>query len=269
LGRTTASTNQAKRCTSCREEFCEENHRGRAYRPQVNLIMATTPTGLEESVTLAALDKGLLGRFLVARAYEEAPLKTNVVNTRLDKDTINYITQLKNRSIGANELYQYNGVKYPVEEVKCIDEQEYSLYFDKIQEMQKRLDPMLAPIIARMPQQMNKLALIHAAGRIKGDTLVIDKVDLEFAYKMCLYNVKTFQDIVDNYLFRTALEKEYKIVLRSLKKHDNLLLVDDLVFDLRPYLKRKRIMEILEELVNANETEMVQSEDHRLGVRLI
>ena len=42
-----------------------EGNKGRALRPNVNLLCSTTPTGLSEGVTVSAIEKGLMGRFLI------------------------------------------------------------------------------------------------------------------------------------------------------------------------------------------------------------
>ena len=41
-----------------------EGTKGSCYRPNVSILASTTPTGFSESVSKAAIEKGLLGRFL-------------------------------------------------------------------------------------------------------------------------------------------------------------------------------------------------------------
>ena len=272
LGRSMAAKKPTK-CTECRTSFEEPPVKGKCYRPNVNLIMATTYTGLEEAVTLSALDKGLLGRFLIFTADEDAILKSEPLEDSLNKESLHHLDMLRTTNIPLLEKYFYNGIKYPVKEVQLTADavKDYESYFDKFRKIAKDTDTLsaLQPIIARLPQQFKKVALCHAAGCGDPASFEIRRDDLKFAYDLCMYNLAVFEKIISNYLFRTGLEKEYKIILRVLKRHSAELLVDELVYDLRPFLKRRRILEILDELVSSSEIERIVDVQNRPGVRLL
>jgi hypothetical protein len=270
LGRTMASKKPTK-CKECKEDIDDDSVKGKCYRPNLNLIMATTYTGLEESVTLSALDKGLLGRFLVFVADEDSELEDNIADTSLDIETTELLESYRKLPIPLNKKYFNDGVSYPVKEVLLGDkdaESVYNEYYNRFRKLSKDASVELQPIIARMPQQFKKIAMCHAAGRTTADEFSILSEDLTFSFNLCMYNLNVFSDIVDKYLFRTALEKEYKMVQRIINNACEIL-IDDIVLELRPYLKRKRIIEIVEELEISKEITRVISTTGELGVRIL
>jgi hypothetical protein len=264
LGRSMAAK-KATKCDSCKTTIDADTTRGRCYRPNVNLIMATTYTGLEESVTLSALDKGLLGRFLIFSANEGSMLKTHFSEDELDANTRDLLMGLRDAPIPSNPKYSHKGLDYPVKEIELASgaEGDYEAYYDRMRSIGGNYDVNLTPIIARMPQQFKKIALIHAMGCGRD---VVDKADLKFAYAMVVYNLEQFKVIVDKYLFRTALEKEFKIVMRCLSNEP--IEMNALVVLLRPFLKRKRLEEIISELTLSNECVTIRLENNEIGVRL-
>lgn len=264
LGRSLAKPSKKIVCSECKEPI-DTHNKGRCYRPQVNLIMATTYTGLEEAVTLSALDKGLLGRFLIFTANEKAELNLSKKGMVLDKEIIAHIDKLRQQAIPGNSSYVYKGVAYPVKEIQD-DPEAYAEFFKKMTEI--NVVPLLRPIVSRMYQQFHKAALIHAAFRQESDNIYVERIDMEFAYSLALYNLNQFSNIVNNYLFRTNLEKEYKLTIRTLKDFGGKMLLDDLVYALRPYLKRKRILEIVEEMTISKECKRIVDTDGRHGIKL-
>jgi hypothetical protein len=271
LGRTLGARS-SKKCPDCRTSFTEPNTKGRCYRPSVSLIMATTQTGLEEAVTLSALDKGLLGRFLVFEGQDDAQLNLNFSNEMTPQSIIQRLEQIRSTEIPLNDKYQFSGVRHPVKEVPIAPnaKEYYNECFSRIQSLasSSSLNIALSPIIARIPQQMKKLALIHAAGNCPDPaSIFVSKEDLEFGFNLAMYNLEQFEGIIDKYLYRTNLEKEYKVALRTINKYGTLS-IDELVYELRPFLKRRRVMEVINELVSSNEIKQVQFDTGEIGVEV-
>ena len=65
-----------------------EGNKGRALRPNVNLLCSTTPTGFSEGVTVSAIEKGLMGRFLIFIGDGDKKARRVEQPTRLDTKTI-------------------------------------------------------------------------------------------------------------------------------------------------------------------------------------
>ena len=271
LGRNVAASNKKMLCAVCKEEYEENAIKGRSYRPQMNIIMATTYTGFEESITLASLEKGLLGRFLIFTANANAEEKLLVNNTELDPTTSEYLDRLGRQKVPLNSHYKYQGVTYAVNDVPLAEgaKQELERIYTHFRTLFKATPrgSALLPVLARLTQQFNKLALIHAAGRSLNP--VVDVIDLQVAEQISLYNLAQFKNLIDMFLFKTKLEKDYKIILRALRNHSGELLLDDLVYELRPYLKRRQIQDLLVEMELQKEVAWITSPEGRQGIKLV
>ena len=187
-----------------------EGRRGSCYRPNVNLLCSTTPTGLTEGITRTAIEKGLIGRFLIFRGQGDVESKRLERNTYADSDLIRrlqYWTSFKPPVSAAKGMLDISQEVYQVESTPKARVRLDELFkeFDELRRSTKQDSPLL-PIISRLFQQMSKIALIHSASRVDTTIPEIDLVDVDFGYKTILYFYDSIQDIVKNHIFENKTE---------------------------------------------------------------
>ena len=224
--------------------------KGFCYRPNVNILGSTTPTGFREGVSLKAIEKGLLGRFLIFFGDQNKPAERVKSFPKLDTDTMNRLLWWKGYKPDESEE-EINGIPQRVTELEADRDANKRLdrvfqEFDGLRRNTEHDNPIL-PIVARLYQQMIKLVIIHACSRANMEVPIINVDDVEFGYKsiMCYYH--TIADIVDQYVFRSPEEEKKKRVINVIRSRGAATLRD--IYEVCKDIRKRERDNILEELV--------------------
>jgi len=219
-----------------------EGIKGDCYRPNVNILGSTTPTGFEEGVTKKAIDKGLLGRFLIFRGNPEQPAKrvkklATVSNTL--KNHLKWLVQYK----PAESDLEIKGITQSVTELKA-DAEADAMLDEIFQDMDKRRrenqNSAISPIVARLYQQMIKLVIIHAVSRTFREVPIINKHDVLFAYEMINFYAEEIESIVGSLIFNSKEEKNRYIVKSVLESLNGMATKSMLINNLPSMPRRAR-----------------------------
>ncbi len=194
--------------------------KGRCYRPIVSILGSTTPIGFIESISRTSLDKGLLGRFLFFRGDDLKPARRLKSKSEVSNGIINSI----------NTLANYVPVNKKLSGISITQEVDF---LEATPRAHKRLDEIfneydsyrvtgtghrdLMPIVSRRYQQMVKLILVHAIGRIDKDIPIVDLVDVEFGFNMMQYQLDVLEKFVSGQISTNKFEKDRNAVLEFIK----------------------------------------------------
>lgn len=199
-----------------------EGVKGECYRPNVSILASTTPTGFQEGVTRRAIEKGLLGRFLIFRGSGTNPAERISKFTRLSPealDRMRYILSIKPEESGeriGNIPQQYYTVEANSAANDLLDE--IFAEFDQLRMTTDQTSPLL-PIIARLYQQMCKIILVHSVARLGvGANPKVEPVDVRFGYETILYYYKNIGEIVENNVHNSYQERLMAEILDFIDK---------------------------------------------------
>lgn len=200
-----------------------EGTKGSCYRPNVNILASTTPTGFQEGVSLRAIEKGLLGRFLIFYGSSDNRAERLKGLPHLDSDTINRLRFWNQYKADESEEHQINGIKQLVTELEATESANKKLdvifkEFDDLRRSKKHSDPLL-PIIARLYQQMIKITMIHACSRSDLCVPIINVDDINFGYLTMMHYYETIQDVIDKHIFNNSNEKNKLKILNVIKNN--------------------------------------------------
>lgn len=224
--------------------------RGSCYRPNVNILGSTTPTGFSEGVSLKAIEKGLLGRFLIFFGSSDQPAERLKSIPNLDSDTINklkwwitYEAEETDREIGGipQRCTELKADRNANKELDTVFEE-----FDTLRRNTKHDNPIL-PIVARLYQQMVKLVIIHACSRTEFEVPTINVDDVRFGYETIMCYYQTIQQVIDKYIFSSKDEKNKLKVLNTVKARGASTLRD--IYDATRDITKRERDNILEELI--------------------
>lgn len=173
--------------------------RGSCFRPNVSLLCATTQAGFSSSLSSKALEKGLLGRFLIFTG-EKGKSRRVPYPIPLDGETNSIL----------NFWFKYEPKEYKEMQIGHVIQDVTVL--TSTEEANKRLNEIfeefdtaryeadesdaLNPVRARMYQQMIKIIMIHACGRVFQEVPVINIDDVDFGYKMIHHIFITMQKLL-------------------------------------------------------------------------
>jgi hypothetical protein len=200
-----------------------EGNKGECYRPNVNILGSTTPTGFQEGVSKAAIEKGLMGRFLIFLGDGHKPAERVRKFTRLNSeamDRLRYILSIEADEEGT----RIGGIRQDYIEVEA-DKKANDLLdkifrdFDNLR-METDSTSALLPIIARLYQQMCKITLIHSVSRVGvGEMPKISVEDVQFGYETILYYFSNIEKIVEKYIHEGFQEKKVAKFLNVLEEN--------------------------------------------------
>ena len=239
-----------------------EGTKGSVYRPNVNILASTTPTGFQEGVSLRAIEKGLLGRFLIFEGTGDNRAERLKGLPHLDSDTINKLRYWVQYKPEESEEHTINGIKQLVTELKANKEanarlDEIFTEFDDLRRSKKHSDPIL-PIVARLYQQMVKIAMIHACSRANMCVPTINITDIEFGYLTMMNYYVTIQEVIEKHIFNNSNEKN-KLKILNVIKESNFTSKRTIYNATRELNKRERDS-ILDELVDLGFIERVSTQ---------
>lgn len=233
-------------CTECgtKETISKK---GECYRPHVNILMATTPVDLGENISLKAIRSGSLARCLVFCGDQAPQRQIFFEGNKLDEESINFFHRLANDGayIPNNPKFKNKPVIELIPEGKLKDS--YIDYCNRLWSIEDQLlesDPLLAPA-ARLVQQFNKVALIHAAGRHPAESIIVEEEDYKFAYDLVLHSLYNFSYLINNYLEIGKFAKDYRLVKEFLKQYPEGTSDRNIRYHLRNFLRPKDIENVL------------------------
>ena len=193
-----------------------EGHKGVCHRPNVNILGSTTPTGFSDGVSTKALEKGLLGRFLIFQGRGDLEATRVTHHTPLPQsaaDNVQYYVHYKPVASNENTI---GGIDQLVTELKATDAGNAALdvIFKEFDQLRMSTDHKEAihPVISRLYQQMVKIVIIHAASRTTNSIPVINEIDVKFGKDTILYFLENMKVIVKKYVYDGKLDKEIKKV---------------------------------------------------------
>lgn len=197
-----------------------EGTKGSCYRPNVNILASTTPTGFSEGVSTTAIEKGLMGRFLVFFGEGDKPAELLEDFPALPKDTKEFIRYWAFYEPPVNDDITVGGIEQRVLEIECDLKASERLQevFKEMDEIRTTSDPNdpLRPIIARLFQQMSKIMILHSVSRCGKSTPSINTEDIEFAKATVLYYFERLKDSVSTLIYRNNVEKDYAKILEEI-----------------------------------------------------
>ena len=235
-----------------------EGNKGSCYRPNVNILASTTPTGFSEGVSLRAIEKGLMGRFLLfqgdskQRAERLKSFPTINANTR---SVLKHWFAFKPEDYFPTDK-EISGIPQNYVELKAdlkansrLDE-----IFNEFDELRVNTDNKDAklPIIARLYQQMIKLVIIHACSRVNNDVPIINMDDVEFGYKTILFYYETITEVVKKYIFANNQEKDATTILNLMRDNGGEITKTQLSRKTRGMVKRHR-ESLIEDLLDSEQ----------------
>jgi hypothetical protein len=228
-----------------------EGKKGSCYRPNVNLLASTTPTGFSEGVSVAAIQKGLLGRFMmfIGNDAERSVARTNL--PELGHDVKQKMKYWLSYDPPENRRYEINSIPQKVLELKATPEADKLLkqYFEENDLLRINTKPMspLLPIIARLYTFIVKIAIIHCASRTYNSIPIINEEDVRFAKQTVDYTYNNMQDIVRKYVFYNKNERDIVRVLSLIE--DNPGITKQEMFEVTKDLAKRKRDEIITDLV--------------------
>ena len=181
-----------------------EGTKGACNRPSVSILASTTPTGFSEGISLKAIEKGLMGRFLTFMGDGDTKAQRVKSKITLDEGTKSILRWFNSYKPDEGKD-TIAGIEQVYHEIASTDKANKRLdeifeEFDSKRITEKNNHAML-PIIARLYQQMLKIIMIHAASRvIAGELPVVDIDDVNFGYKTMLYYYDTVKEIVRDHI---------------------------------------------------------------------
>ena len=237
-----------------------EGNKGRALRPNVNLLCSTTPTGLSEGVTVTAIEKGLMGRFLIFIGDGNKKARRVEQPTRLNSTVIGQLQTLaayepeKSDKVIAGHVQDVTMME-KTESANTMLQQAFE-YFDGLR-IEAEGDDVMLPIISRLYQQMLKITMIHAISRqIYRQVPTVDHIDVTFGYQTVQYFYYHMKDIINKCVFSNKNEQNLQKVLAVITRNEKGLTKSQLANKTR-FLKKKERNEILEDLVETGQIEYV------------
>lgn len=188
---------------------------GAIHRPHLNLLCSTTYRGINESMSMTALEKGLFARFLVFFGENNQVGKRVISKEKPDEDMLEKLKYWLN--------YEDMKINSPAIVIGCYRSANDLLtkYHKKFDEMrlEAKSDSYKRPIAARLYQHMMKLALISAVSNAELYSKPIVSVqDVEFAHQLVLYYYQNIVGFVKDNLFESARGMKLNKILKIIKE---------------------------------------------------
>jgi len=196
-----------------------EGTKGDCYRPNVSILASTTPKGLEESVSRKAIDKGLLGRFLLFFGQHDQPSQRLRHMEAVPPEIVSSLqywaayTPTSNKNFG-KITQEWTEVSADIEAEKLLDQ-----YFNEFDNMRRstEADNPLLPIIARLYQMMLKISLIHACSRLVGSEVYVSCDDVEFAHESVMHYFENMKNMVSLHIYENLQEAKSQKLLKIIQ----------------------------------------------------
>jgi len=237
----------------------EDSSKGAVDRPNLNILGATTPRGFSESVNRKAIQKGLLGRFLLFFGDPDIPSKRVNKTTKLRTNTLNQLYWLASYKPEETDMVIqgrsqcFTELKATAAGNKRLDE--VFKEFDAIR--LANLDDTYGPIAARLYQQMIKLSMIHALANSDQEVPKIDLEDVEFGRNLILHFFENFKIAIKGLIFDSPIEKDKAEVTNIIREY-GLISRLQLIRETPSFSKKKRET-LIEELLDGEQIYITQT----------
>lgn len=246
-----------------------EGRKGSCYRPNVNILASTTPTGFSEGVSLKAIEKGLLGRFLIFQGDSKQKAERLKVFPKLPfetKECLKFWYSFRPQDF-TTTTEEIAGIPQNYVELEANNEANTRLdaifeEFDTLRISCNHNDPKL-PIIARLYQQMIKLVIISACSRVRDGKLpVINTEDVEFGYKTIKFYYSNIGEVVSRYIFGNQQEAMNVKILNIIRDNGGSITKTELSRSTRGMNKKQRDS-IVEDLIESGD--IIRNLENREG----
>lgn len=229
-----------------------EGRKGMCDRPCVLVMGATTPTGFKGAVNRAALEKGLLGRFIIFFGDSKQPARRVEEPEPISEELKSYLLFWKGWEPPSSADIKLGGTEQKVYRLGCTPDANLMLnvWFKEVDSDRIELpeeSPYL-PIVSRLYQQTLKLALISACSRINTGKPEVDVEDVKFAIQVMKYYKYHMRDVVDNNIFSNETEAKYVKVLLLIQKAKPMI-TQQVLNEKTRWLKPKERESIMRELL--------------------
>lgn len=219
-----------------------EGNKGACYRPNVNILGSTTPTGFIEGVSKSAIDKGLLGRFIIFNGDPKQPAQRIKKRKKLSQEFLNHARWLVSYQAEESDVV-IKDIPQLVTELKADKDADAMLddIFTTLDQYRiENQNQSVAPIVARLYQQMIKLIIIHAVSRTFREVPVINKDDVMFGYELITLYCEEIEGIVNGLIFDSNEEKVRHEVLQIIKDNGGFIKKSTLLIKTSSLNRHKR-----------------------------
>lgn len=197
-----------------------EGNKGACDRPNVSILGATTPTGFREGVSKAAIQKGLMGRFLLF--FGNPKLKANMATKQVElpEEVTDQLEFLANFSPDRQGVIMEGKPQY-FKTLSADDDAQNRLkeIFEEFDDLRvKNIHEHSAPVIARLYQQMIKLVMIHALLNAHKKIPVISRQDVEFGYNIIKAYFEEIEQVISSLIFDSQIEEDRHCLVEAIKE---------------------------------------------------
>ncbi len=232
---------------------------GAVHRPHINLLCSTTYRGVQESISITSLEKGLFSRFLVFFGNNNVSGKRIIKSNNPPKellDRLKYWAEFTNPNIiikGNLTPFNLPAYKVPCTPISNDLLTEYHLHFDKMR-LESKSDNFHRPIISRLFQHMLKITLISAVGNTEvNEKPVVRPIDVGFAYQMVNYFYDHIIDFVKDNLYESERGRKSNKILNIIKKADDEGITNIQLAQKCKFLSTHERIDIIKDLKEANQ----------------
>lgn len=253
------------------KSLASSNHKvGAVHRPHINLLCSTTYRGINESISITSLEKGLFARFLVffgdnekegKRLFKKKPVEQDIL------DRLSYLYNFSNPNVKEGNFSKYNQPSYKIPLTRQANDRLTEIHkeFDKMR-IEAKKDQFNKPIIARLYQQMLKIVMISAISNIEVDGLpVVKPNDVEFGYKLIKYYYQNIKSFVKDNMYESQREMKLNKVLNYIKQAGDEGLTNVELAQKCKFLSTNERIEYIKDLKEANRI-MMKSDDENNNV---
>lgn len=184
--------------------------KGAVDRPNLIILGCTTPRGFKDSVNISAMEKGLLGRFLLFFGKPDTPAKpvkkVKSIPDKVEKQ-LQYLASFRPPETD-NIIQGRPQCHYELEIEEDADKRLDEIFYELDQFRIDNQGEIIGPVAARLFQQMTKLVIISACMTSQCKEPKIRLHDVEFGHYMIAYLFHNFKASIEGLIFNNWMEKE-------------------------------------------------------------
>lgn len=230
--------------------------KGKREKPNVNMLCTLTPTGLRESVSEAAIAKGLIGRFVILQGEEDIRGQRVTKFKELDdsiKKHINFWANEFKSPETKKGLGDYSMAIYSVPSSKRA-EALLSEVYNSCEDNRLLTDSTTAirPIAARVFQMVKKFSLIHCVSRTLSDLPQVNTADVEFGRDMAMFYFNAIKDIIQNNIYKNKWQAQLRNMLHAIAVTEKEGMTATELNSLFDWIKPRERKSILDDLIESD-----------------
>lgn len=234
-----------------------EGTRGAVDRPNLTIYGATTPRGFQDSINRSAIQKGLLGRFLLFFGHSHIKSKRISSVEKLPDNIYNQLLYLASYTppetsyIIQDRPQRFQEITATKDASDLLDK-----LFSEYDDIRlNNLDDDFGPIAARLYQQMIKIVMLSAIASSNRDIPQIKEEDVVFGdhiIKTCFHNFKVS---IKDFLFDSQQERARWEVYKVIR--DKGLITKSDLFNHTAHIIPSKRKDIINDLLNSDKIEVV------------